>query len=266
MDGALVLVDSTVTWTSDGPGSALMLVRAAEAGDQRVEDESVTVAGAEVEYGPTSPHGARPVRIHAPGGPVSVAYSARLWVDGAERACPADDAALGDPARLPFDLLEWTLPSRYCPSDALAPTAEAWFGDLPRTRSLIPYVAGWVTENIVYTPGASDGLTAAGETLLARAGVCRDMAHLAASFLRAREVPARVVAAYAPLLDPPDFHALLEAHDGTAWRLVDVTGLAPVETVVRVATGRDAADVAWATSTGGLALGDVIVTATGPEG
>jgi transglutaminase-like putative cysteine protease len=92
------------------------------------------------------------------------------------------------------------------------------------------------------------------------------MAHLAVTFLRAMEVPARVVAAYAPLLDPPDFHALLEAHDGTAWRLLDVTGLAPVPTMVRIATGRDAADVAWATSSGGLALDAVAVTAFGPAG
>lgn len=76
------------------------------------------------------------------------------------------------------------------------------------------------------------------------------MAHLAVSFLRALEVPARAVAAYAPLLDPPDFHALLEAHDGVAWRIIDVTGLAPVESLVRIATGRDAADVAWASAMG----------------
>jgi transglutaminase-like putative cysteine protease len=87
------------------------------------------------------------------------------------------------------------------------------------------------------------------------------MAHLGVSFLRALEVPARVVAAYAPLLDPPDFHALLEAHDGTAWRIVDVTGLAPVATLVRIATGRDAADVAWATANGDLQLDDVQVSA-----
>ena len=133
---------------------------------------------------------------------------------------------------------------------------------MPRTRSLIPVVADWVRERIAYQSGSSDHLTTADETLLAREGVCRDMAHLAVSFLRALEIPARVVAAYAPLLDPPDFHALLEAHDGAAWRIIDVTGLAPVETLVRIATGRDAADVAWANSSGNLELNDVDVTAT----
>jgi len=64
-----------------------------------------------------------------------------------------------------------------------------------------------------------------------------------------------------PFLDPPDFHALLEAHDGVAWRIVDVTGLAPVETLVRIATGRDAAEVAWASANGDLRLDDVEVSA-----
>ena len=86
----------------------------------------------------------------------------------------------------------------------------------------------------------------ADETLLACEGVCRDMAHLVVSFLRALEVPA---------------NALLEAHDGVAWRIIDVTGLAPVESLGRIATGRDAADVAWASTSGDLQLNDVVMTA-----
>jgi transglutaminase-like putative cysteine protease len=264
--GAPVRVESATSWTSEGGGGALLLVRAARAPDQRLVDERLTVSGAEVEEGPASRLGDRPVRVHAGGGPAAVRYLARVEVDGDARACPADDLPLPGPARLPFDLIEWTLPSRYCPSDTLAPTAGALFGARPRTRTLIPAVAAWVRGEVAYRPGSSDPLTAADETLLARAGVCRDMAHLAISLLRALEVPARMVAAYAPRLDPPDFHALLEAHDGTAWRLVDVTGLAPVETAVRIATGRDAADVAWATTTGGMRLDEVDVAAAGPRG
>ena len=91
-------------------------------------------------------------------------------------------------------------------------------------------------------------------------GVCRDLAQVAIALLRGLGVPARMAAGYALDLEPPDFHALVEAHDGTAWRMLDATGLAPVETVVRVATGRDAADVAWATTlSGDLALEDLAV-------
>ncbi|HSI31450.1 MAG TPA: transglutaminase family protein [Miltoncostaeaceae bacterium] len=239
----------------------MLLVRAAIHQDQRVLEEDLAADGARIEEGPPRPDGSRPVRAGATRGAISVGYDALVAVDGAGRACPADDAPLAAPEEADFTLMEWTLPSRYCPSDALAPTATAEFGDRPRTRALIPAVASWVRERIDYVPGSSDALTAADETLLRRQGVCRDMAHLAVALLRALEVPARVVAGYAVGLEPPDFHALLEAHDGERWRLVDVTGLAPVETVVRIAAGRDAADVAWATSSGGLRMEEVSVGA-----
>jgi transglutaminase-like putative cysteine protease len=261
VSGARVAVESVMSWSADGPGSALLLVRVAEAADQRVIDEDLTAEGARVEEGPVDALGTRPLRIHSDGGAVRVRYRATVAVDGGARVCPADDLPLPEASDLAFDLLPWILPSRYATSDALAPTADASFGDVPRTRALIPLVGDWIRERVVYQPGASDALTTADETLLARQGVCRDMAHLGVSFLRALEVPARVVAAYAPFLDPPDFHALLEAHDGTAWRIVDVTGLAPVETLVRIATGRDAADVAWATANGDLQLDEVQVSA-----
>lgn len=262
MPESWIRVGTVMTWTSGGASSALLKVRAADHPDQRVMDEELVADGVRLEEGPTSADGARPVRMHLDDGRMALRYAAGVAVDGAERVCPRDDAPLPDAGEVAFDLLPWTLPSRYCPSDALGPTAEATFGELPRTRSLIPAVADWVRDSITYQPGASDHLTTADETLLARQGVCRDMAHLAVSFLRALEVPARMVAAYAPLLEPPDFHALLEAHDGTAWRIVDVTGLAPVHTLVRIASGRDAADIAWASGSGTLALDDVTVTAT----
>jgi transglutaminase-like putative cysteine protease len=69
-----------------------------------------------------------------------------------------------------------------------------------------------------------------------------------------------MVGAYALDLDPPDFHALIEAHDGLGWRRLDATGLAPVATTTRIATGRDAAEIAWATDDGGLTLDELTVT------
>ncbi len=254
-------VESVSRWTAVEPGTALLMVAAAAHDDQRVLEEDLVADGADVQTGPTRPDGARPARASTTHGPVTVAYEAVVAVNGSRRPCPPGDAPLPEAGDVDFGLLEWTLPSRYCPSDVLAPTAAAEFGGRPRTRALIPAVAAWVRERIAYVPGASDALTAADETLLARQGVCRDMAHLAISLLRSLDVPARLVAAYAVNLEPPDFHALLEAHDGESWRLVDVTGLAPVETAVRIAAGRDAADVAWASTNGGLRLANVTVSA-----
>jgi transglutaminase-like putative cysteine protease len=83
------------------------------------------------------------------------------------------------------------------------------------------------------------------------------------ALLRALGVPARLVAVYAPGLDPMDFHAVAEAWVDDAWHVVDATTLAPRSTLLRIATGRDAADTAFLTVTrGGAALASMEVTAT----
>src|SRR5690606_13899415 len=89
-------------------------------------------------------------------------------------------------------------------------------------------------------------------TLLSRRGVCRDFAHLVVAFLRALDVPARVVSVYAPGLTPMDFHAVAEAAIDGTWHVVDATGLAPRQSLLRIATGRDAADTAFLSARGDL--------------
>src|SRR5690606_9649604 len=86
-------------------------------------------------------------------------------------------------------------------------------------------------------------------TLDAGAGVCRDFAHVVAALLRAHDLPARLVSVYAPGLRPRDFHAVVEAHVAGRWLVVDATRLAPRAGLVRIATGRDAADTAFLTTT-----------------
>ena len=105
---------------------------------------------------------------------------------------------------------------------------------------------------LAYVPGSSLPTDGAARTLLARRGVCRDFAHLVVAMLRALDVPARVVAVYAPGLDPMDFHAVAEAHVEGDWHVVDATTLAPRGTLLRIATGRDASDTAFLSSYGGL--------------
>ena len=102
-------------------------------------------------------------------------------------------------------------------------------------------------EAVTFWFGASGPTTDAADTLLAGAGVCRDFAHLVATLCRAVVVPARVAAVYAPGLDPMDFHLVVETAVDDAWWVWDATRLAPRQSLIRVATGRDAADVAFAT-------------------
>jgi transglutaminase-like putative cysteine protease len=142
------------------------------------------------------------------------------------------------------DLLRYLRPSRYCESDSLGPTARAEFAGLAGA-DLLAAVSSWVGTRLTYVPGSSLPTDGAVRTLLARQGVCRDFAHLVVALLRALDVPARLVAVYAPGLSPMDFHAVAEAHVDGAWHVVDATTLAPRSSLVRISTGRDASDTAF---------------------
>ena len=120
-------------------------------------------------------------------------------------------------------------PSRYCPSDQLEGFATTEFDRRCRARELVGAVADWVHRRLVYTTGSSRPVDTAVDTLLTGQGVCRDYAHLTITLLRALEVPARLVAVYAPGLSPMDFHAVVEADVDGTWCVVDPTRLAPTD-------------------------------------
>ena len=160
----------------------------------------------------------------------------------------ADVTGRSDPApSVDLDLVTYLRPSRYCESDSLTPTARSEFAGLSG-HDLLSAVTLWVWERLRYVPGSSLPTDGAEQTLLARKGVCRDYAHLVIALLRALDVPARMVAVYAPGLYPMDFHAVAEAHIDGAWWVVDATRLAPRESMLRISTGRDAADTAFLTN------------------
>jgi transglutaminase-like putative cysteine protease len=146
-----------------------------------------------------------------------------------------------------LDLVTYLRPSRYCESDSLTPTARSEFAGLSG-HALLSAVTLWVWERLRYVPGSSLPTDGAEQTLLARKGVCRDYAHLVIALLRALDVPARMVAVYAPGLYPMDFHAVAEAYVDGAWWVVDATRLAPRQSMLRISTGRDAADTAFLTN------------------
>lgn len=199
-------------------------------------------------------HGGRLHRLDASPGPLTVSYRAELVAaTGADATAPPDE----------FDHLVQLRPSRYCPSDHLAGWAVTEFGQLTTAGDRARAVADWIHSRIAYRPGASTVHDSAEETLLTGVGVCRDFAHLGIVVCRALGVPARFASVYAPGLQPMDFHAVFEAwHDGRWWAY-DPTRMAPRPTLVRIATGRDAADTPFATVVSGLAtLVEVAVTVT----
>lgn len=146
-----------------------------------------------------------------------------------------------------LDLITYLRPSRYCESDSLTPTARSEFAGLSG-HDLLSAVTLWVWERLRYVPGSSLPTDGAEQTLLSRRGVCRDYAHLVIALLRALDIPARMVAVYAPGLFPMDFHAVAEAHVDGQWWVVDATRLAPRQSMLRISTGRDAADTAFLTN------------------
>lgn len=198
-------------------------------------------------------HGTRLHRLTAPAGPLSLDYTA--GVTGQAPPLPVDE----------LDVIEYRRPSRYCESDTLFATARSEFAGA-FGKELLDGVTRWVSERLRYVPGASQPTDGAVATMLARAGVCRDYAHLVIALLRALDVPARLVSVYAPGLSPMDFHAVVEAFVDGAWHTVDATGLAPRASMLRIATGQDAAETAFLSQYGAAVdLKRLVVTAVVDE-
>jgi hypothetical protein len=216
------------------------------------ESLRVTCNGVAVELSEvTIPHVGRAHVCFASSGRMSVGYDA--VVTGAAAAPLVTEA----------DRIIYRRPSRYAESDRLAPIAQAEFAGIAEPTELFAAVSSWTGSQLSYVPGSSGPTEGAVDTMLKRRGVCRDYAHLVVALLRAVDVPARLAAVYAPGLAPMDFHAVAEAAVGDTWRVVDATLLAPRSSLVRIATGRDAADTAFLSSYGGQAdLLDMSVTAT----
>jgi transglutaminase-like putative cysteine protease len=196
------------------------------------------------------PHETRVHSIEVGEGAVSLSYQAT--VAGDAQPAPVRD----------IDLVSYLRPSRYAESDKFFGFAATEFGQFADSATLLEKVSSWVGTRLNYVPGSSDPIDGAADTLLAGAGVCRDYAHLVIAMLRALHMPARLVAVYAPGCEPMDFHAVAEAFVDGEWRVVDATCLAPRQSMVRIATGRDAADTAFLDNHhGAITLNAITITA-----
>lgn len=191
----------------------------------------------------------RLLRLHADAGPLSVRYDA--VVDIAHHVALPDQIRESEVADLPCAVLPYLHPSRYCPSDRLQRMACATFGHLPKGYRRVEAIRDWVADRVAFRVGTSTPQTTALDTLVECAGVCRDFAHLMISLCRAVNIPARFVSGIDygadPALGPIDFHAYVEVYLDGHWYLFDPSKLAIPMGFVRLATGRDAADTAFAT-------------------
>jgi transglutaminase-like putative cysteine protease len=252
-------VGTELTFEIEQPATVVLQVRAAasagvvrsERFDSTLDGKPVDVATIDADYGGVL-HKLLPAE-----GLLTISYFAELDV------APGLWAPLGRPATSELEQLDMIRPSRYCPSDHVVGLALSEFGDLDSPGERVAAIAEWINARVEYVVGFSDVHDSAEHALLTGMGVCRDFAHLGILLCRALNVPARFASVYAPGLDPMDFHAIFEAwHDGQWWAY-DATRLVPRQTLIRVATGRDAADASFATVTSGIAtLVNISVTAT----
>ncbi|HBB32797.1 MAG TPA: transglutaminase family protein [Cyanobacteria bacterium UBA8803] len=189
--------------------------------------------------------GNRYIRITAPPENLQVSYQAIVELANLDEN--PDLIPEVPPAKLPLETLYYLLPTRYCQSDRLMRLAQHEFGQLLPDYSRVTAICNWIYDNVTYLSGSTNAHTSAYDTATERAGVCRDFAHLGIAFCRALNIPARFVSAYAYRLEPPDFHACFEAYLGDRWYLFDPTRLVPLDGIIRIGTGRDAADVSFAT-------------------
>ena len=246
-------IDVRLVYDVTAPTHFCLHLQAARHADQHVREESLRVEPAVTLHDyHDAVKGNRFVRFDAQPGPISINYRAQV-----EIAYALPDPALGEATvnQIPDEVLHFLSPTRYCESDLLGNAAQQIFCKTPAGVARVQAISDWIHDNIAYTPGSSDATTTAQQIFVQRQGVCRDFAHLGVTFCRALNIPARLVAGYVFFEDPPqDFHAVFEAWLDGRWVLFDPTQMAPVERLVRVGTGRDAKDVAFATLFGAAEL------------
>ena len=231
-------------------------VHAARTAHQTVESEQLVLSqDLAPDIATDAGTGTRFMRLHAGPGPLHLSYAATLGIVH-HRAEP--DTLNEVPVRcLPLEVLPYVYPSRYCQSDRLLSLASRNFGRLWQGYSRILAVQHWVQEQVTFASETSNSNTSAVDTLVERVGVCRDFAHLMIAMCRALNIPARIATGtdYGadPALGPPDYHAYVEVYLGDRWYLFDASGTGIPMGFLRFGTGRDAADVAFATIFGDVA-------------
>jgi transglutaminase-like putative cysteine protease len=222
---------------------------------QTVLDEQLYISqptNARVQLDPQTD--SRYLRLRALPGPLSLQYAAT--VDLQHHVAAPETLREVAVDNLPLEAVRYIYPSRYCESDRLANFAFGLFGQFTPGHRRVDAIKDWVQSHVRFESNTSDSATSACDTIASGRGVCRDFAHVMIALCRAMCIPARFATGtdYGadPALGPPDFHAYVEVFLSDRWYLFDPSGTAIPMGLVRIATGRDAADVAFATIFGSV--------------
>ena len=253
------LVDCQLEYEVSNPAHFLFNIEAAFHAGHEVQQERLTITPSmKVRNFHDERSGNRFFRLDAPKGVLTVNYHARVLLNAVPVPLHLDETPV---TAVPDEVLHYLLPSRYCESDSLHRAAQQLFGKLPPGLPRVKAIENWIYESVEYCPGLAESTATAQDVFVQRVGVCRDFAHLGITLCRALNIPARLVVGYVHFQQPPqDFHALFEAWLDGRWVLFDATRLAPIDRLVRIGSGRDAKDVAFATIFGNVALRRMEIT------
>jgi transglutaminase-like putative cysteine protease len=196
----------------------------------------------------------RVMRFSANAGALQVNYEAT--VDIQHHTADAGQVRETPVADLPWHVLPYLYPSRYCQSDQLHEMANQAFGHLSHGYLRVQAIRDWVLSRVTFHSNTSNEHTTALDTLRSGVGVCRDFSHLMIALCRALNIPARFVTGIDygsdPALGPTDFHAYVEVYLNERWYIFDASGVAVPMGLLRLSTGRDASDTAIATIFGSV--------------
>ena len=194
-------------------------------------------------------------RLVAPQGQFRVTGDA-VVKDSGKFEVPAPSAEQHQVQQLPEETLVFLLGSRYCETDRLSETAWKLFGGAPLGWARVQTICDFVHDHIEFGYQYASPTKTAWEVFNDRRGVCRDFAHLAVTFCRCLNIPARYCTGYLGDIGIPpspaamDFAGWFEAFLGGAWHTFDPRNNEPRIGRVLIARGRDAADVAITTTFG----------------
>jgi transglutaminase-like putative cysteine protease len=203
--------------------------------------------------------GNRCTRLMAPAGELQLRTSTLIQDSGLPDA--VGTSAVEHPvAELPTETLQFLLASRYCEVDLLSPIAHDLFGGIEPGWPRVQAICGWVNWKVEFGYPFARPTKTALDVYTERRGVCRDFQHLAITFCRAMNIPARYATGYLGDIGvyvppaPMDFSAWFEVYLGNRWWTLDARHNQPRIGRVLMATGRDASDVALTTAFGSATL------------
>ena len=232
---------------------ALLNVHPSRAPDLLEPDEIQTEPPLQITHY-TDDFGNRCVRFVAPPGRLRLFNSTLIQDSGAvdEVNWNAHETAVGD---LPSEVLKFLLTSRYCEVDRFSTFALELFGHLHPGWSRVQAICNWVHSKVRFNYQHARPTKSALDVFTERVGVCRDFQHLAITFCRALNIPARYATGYlgdigVPVVLPMDFSAWFEVYLEGRWWPFDARNNQPRIGRILMATGRDAADVAITKSFG----------------